>query len=229
MTAGKRKHPVVWVIGATRSCKSALAENGIAPLGFKLISTATYFRNAYGQPDTMDRAFVFNISAHAALTLADNPDCHRAYLEKLLKAATGPCVVEGERNPVEFAKLYDPAQDMVFLIERLDVDKYDTVIERGIGAIEQIMRWNVSTGITPQESVMKVIFGLDEIRAEHLGVNNGPDHIFLQGPVKQKKSEGMIEDRYPWINILIGLVREQILHYYDSSVGNAQSILAPSP
>lgn len=225
----KRNHPVIWVIGATRSCKSALAENGIAPMGFHLISTATYFRNAYGQPDTMDRAFVFNISAHAAQTLANNPDCHRAHLERLLKAVNGPCVVEGERNPVEFAKLYDPAQDMVFLIDRVDVDKYDTVIERGIGAIEQIMRWNVSTGIAPQESVAKIIFGLDEIRAEHLGVNNSVDQVFLCGPVKEKKFEGGIEDRYPWINIVIGVVREQISRYYDSSVGNDQSISAPAP
>ena len=225
----ERIHPIVWVIGATRSCKTAIAENGVAPLGFRVISTADYFRASYGKPDTMSRSFVFNISAHAAQTLANNPDCHREHLEKLIKDENGPCVVEGERNPVEFAKLYDPAKDMVFLIDRVDVEKYDTVIERGLDAIERIVRWNVSTGIAPKNSVTRVIFGLDEIRAERIGVNNGADEIFLQGSARAKKQEGEVEDRYPWINIVIGLVREQILRYYDSSVGNAQSIASPSP
>ena len=65
-----REYPIVWIIGATRSCKTALAQNGVAPLGFKLISTGDYFRQNYGKEDTNSRDFVFQISAFAAECLA---------------------------------------------------------------------------------------------------------------------------------------------------------------
>lgn len=227
--AENHRHPVVWVIGATRSCKTAIAENGIAPLGYHLISTASYFRAAYAQPDTYSRSFVFNLSAFAANTLSADPDCHVRHLDALIRDANGPCVVEGERNPVEFSRLYDPHKDMVFLIDRLDVETYDTPIERGIKAIEQIVRWNVGNGIAPQSSVTKLTFGLDEIRAEHFGVNNKEDVLYLCGPVAARRAEGEIEDRYPWINIVIGLVREEVTRYYDSSVGIERSFIPPRP
>lgn len=206
--------PIIWVIGATRSCKTALAQHGIAPLGFYMISTADFFRKQYGQPDTYSRQFVFNISAFAAETLSKDPDCNIRYLQDIAKQQHKPCVIEGERNPVEFAKLYDPKNDMVIILNRQDVDVYDTAIERGIESIEKIVRWNISTGIAPQDSAMKLTFGLEEIKADYFGVNNAPDTTFLSGKVKPKSSEGEIEDRYPWIGILIGLVREKISEHY---------------
>lgn len=209
-----RDFPVVWVIGATRSCKTAIAENGVAPLGFTPISTATYFREHYAQPDTMNRAFVFNISAHAADMLEADPDCHTSHLGEILRKIGRRCVVEGERNPVEFAKHYNPKRDMVIFANRLDVDKYDTVIERGIAVIEQQVRWCVSTGAAPQESAFKMTFGDLEITGARFGYRNAEDEVFIHGPVKAKGEGTAIEDRYPWINILIGLVRHEISDYY---------------
>lgn len=207
--------PIIWVVGGTRSCKTAIAENGIVPLGFEMISTGDFYRAQYGQPDTFSRAFVFNISAHSAKVLAHDPDAHLKHLRKLIKDREKPLVVEGERNPVEFAKLYNPKKDMVVFVNRLDIDPYDTVIERGIKGIEDTVRWCVSTGVAPQNAVMKLTFGLEEIKAEEFGIANADDSPFLNGKVKKRQETGSVEDRYPWINVLIGCVRERITDYYD--------------
>lgn len=218
MEKTRRNHPVIWVIGATRSCKTAVATNGIAPLGYKVISTGDFFRDRYSKPDTLSREFVFALSQFSANLLSADPDCHKDQLEEEIKSGPGACVVEGERNPIEFSKLYDPKQDMVIFLDRLDVEKYDTVIERGIACIEQNVRWCVSTGISPQDSVFKMTFGLDRISACYFGTNNEQDAVFLEGTVKPRTLEGPIEDRYPWINILIGCVRERIGAYYLPSI-----------
>lgn len=215
----RRTHPIVWVIGATRSSKTALAtaisDQGPASLGFHLIQTGDYFRQRYGKPDTYSRDFVFNISAFAAGCLGEQPDCHEQHLASVIAHVNKPCVIEGERNPHEFAKLYDPEQDMVFLLSRLDVEEYNTTIERGVSIIEEQMRWCVANGIAPQESVIKMTFGNGDVKAEYLGTGYKPDHVIIQGPVGAKKETGSPEERYPWINILIGLGREKVMEYYD--------------
>lgn len=216
----KIKHPVIWIIGATRSSKtalaSALAEGGGASLGFHLISTGNYFRGRYGQPDTMNRAFVFNISSFAADCLEQAPSCHQDALEDEIVRAQKPCIVEGERNPLEFAKLYDPKRDMVFLLKRVDVDTYDTLIEKGLAVIEQQVRWCVNTGIAPVNSVCKITYGNTELKFEQLGKHDQPDSIIMQGPVKERDLNGQPEHKYPWINILIGIARQEITDYYKS-------------
>lgn len=209
-----REYPIIWIIGATRSCKSALAEHGVAPLGFKLIATANYFRERFDEADTYSRDFVFRLSDFAAGMLQRNPGCHADHLQCLIEEAAQPCVIEGERNPIEFAKLYDPRRDMVIFLNREDMEAYDTTIERGIPVIEQQVRWCVNNGIAPVASVFKTGFGREAIKGEYFGVNNERDFVFAEGPVKERKPEGAVEDRYPWINILIGLVREHIAAYY---------------
>jgi|GEM_PF-4512868 hypothetical protein len=209
-----RESPIVWIIGATRSCKTALAQYGVAPLGFKLISTGDYFRREFGQEDTFSRDFVFQLSAFSATCLAQEPNCHLTHLHKLIEEAQQPCVIEGERNPMEFAKLYDPHKDMVIFLHRMDMDIYDTTIERGIAAIERNVRWCVNVGIAPPTSVFKTTFGDQEIKGEYFGVNNGSDAVFIRGAVEERKTQGDAEDRYPWINILIGMVREKVVNYF---------------
>lgn len=236
----RRTHPIVWVIGATRSSKTALAtaisDQGPASLGFHLIQTGDYFRQRYGKPDTYSRNFVFNISAFAAGCLEEQPDCHEQHLASVIAHVNKPCVIEGERTPHEFAKLYDPEKDMVFLLSRLDVEEYNTAIERGVSIIEEQMRWCVANGIAPQESVIKMTFGNGDVKAEYLGTGYRPDHEIIRGPVGAKKETGTPEERYPWINILIGLGREKVMEYYDiqespalAANSSPQTKAAPEP
>lgn len=216
-------YPIVWIIGATRSSKSYLARGiadyGSAGLRFHMISTSQLFREKYGHPDTYSRKFVFNLSAFSANTLAQDEDCNVKFLLDSMSKINQPCVVEGERNPNEFAKLYDPKKDVVFFLKRENVDIYDTTIERGIPVIEQIVRWNVSNGITPQESVAKMIFGNGRVTLESFGVGDDNDEVILDGEVGPPTEQ----NKYPWILPMIGAAKEMLLEYY------GPSILGPSP
>lgn len=218
----QRTHPIIWVIGATRSCKTPIAEFGIAPLGFRQISTASYFREHYGKPDTMSREFVFGISEFAARQLEKNPECHLTHLERLLQESPQTYVIEGERNPLEFARLYDPKQDMVIFVNRTDMEKYDTLIERGIAVIEQQMRWCVSTGIAPQDSVIKLSFGGPHIKAEKFGRGDDADSTIIEGTVKARLPESAKnEDRYPWIDFVNKITVDAVKAYYGLTVPSA--------
>lgn len=214
-----RVFPIVWIIGATRSCKSALAkaltDDGPASLGFGLIATGDYFREQHAQPDTLSREFVFNISATASKCLSKDPSCHVQNIEEKLEREPRAYVIEGERNPNEFARLYDPKKDMVFFVHRQDVPIYKTEIERGIKTIEDIVRWNVGNGIAPENSVFSATYGNGRFTAERFTMHFNRDKIIAAGAIAGKKKTGLPLQRYPWIHILIGMVREKIMDYYN--------------
>ncbi len=101
-----------------------------------------------------------------------------------------------------------------FFLNRLDVEKYDTAIERGIYGIEHIMRWNVSNGIAPQASVLKMTFGLGNVTISEFGENNAIDRIVIAGKTKERDENGNDDQKYPWMNIIIGCARERIIDFY---------------
>ncbi len=225
-----RKHPIVWVIGATRSCKTPIAEHGVAPLGFELISTATYFRERYGQPDLFTKEFIFDLSEFSAGCLVEDPDCHRSHLEEIITDSPRPYVIEGERNPDEFAKLYDPKLDMVIFVSRVDMDKYDTLIERGIPVMEQYVRWCVSTGVAPPSSVIKLTFGGRDIKAEYFGKGYDADSVLIEGTAPERIPDALsVEDRYPWIDFVIKITVDAVKGYYRIKTPSIYDTPAPSP
>jgi len=75
---------------------------------------------------------------------------------------------------------------MVIMLKRVNMQSYDTVIERGIAVIEDIVRWNVNAAISPQGSAKKVKFGDDRLVAEYVETDNGDDIVFLDGPVDDR-------------------------------------------
>lgn len=208
------RHPIIWIVGATRSSKSYLAKglscDGSAKLDFHMISTSDLFRQEYQKPDTYSRKFVFNLSAFASKKLSDNPDYNIKHVSNILENTDKPCIIEGERNPIEFAKLYDPQKDMVFFLKRKNIQKYDTTIEKGIDVIEQQVRWCVNNGLAPQSSVLKIIFGNNVVSVKDFGKNNQPDEVVFEADVGFSTNQ----TPYPWINPMIGLAQEKILQYY---------------
>jgi hypothetical protein len=183
-----------------------------------MISTATYFREGYGKPDTLSREFVFNLSEYSVACLAVNPSFHRSHLEGIIAGTPQPYVIEGERNPDEFVKLYDPKLDMIILIDRVDIEKYDTIIERGLPVIEQYVRWCVRSGVTPVNSVIKLSFGGRHIKAERFGTGYDADSTVIEGTVDKRNPDApSVEDRYPWIGYVIKIAVDAVKDYYGIS------------
>ena len=158
----------------------------------------------------MNREFVFRLSAYASECLADDPDCHVNHVAAMVETMTTPCIVEGERNPFEFAKLYDPQKDMVFFLERRDVPAYETSIESGIGLIEYQLRWAVENGIAPQHSILKMAFGDERLHVSHYGFHRQPDEVLLDQEAVPRH-EG---DDFPWMGVLPQMARQHVAEFY---------------
>ncbi len=210
------RSPIIWVIGATRSSKSNVAkgitEDGRTALHFPpAISTSDYFRGRYGQEDTYSREFVFNLSAFSASCLQDDPDCQVQNLSALIEAMDRICVIEGERNPYEFSKLYNPCKDMVIFLHNKVQDTYETAIEPGIACIEQMVRWAVDVGTAPQDSVIKYIFGDDKLVIKSFDAQKGyfPAEEKIEGVLPRSQDK-----RYPWMDGILTHVQSYIASYY---------------
>lgn len=219
----ERRHPIVWVIGATRSSKSHLAKGlalgGRAGLNLHMISTSDYFRKRYAQPDTQSRKFVFDLSDFSAHCLAEDPDCNLDFLRKEIEKANQACVIEGERNPYEFSKLYEPDIDMVFFAERSDMETYDTTIEGSISIIEQSVRWSVKNGITPQNRVMKFNFGDERVKVSLFGKGYNEDTVVQDMHVGPKTPN----TPYPWILPIIQMAGTTVVQNYGAHLQNSSS------
>jgi hypothetical protein len=207
-------NPIIWIIGATRSSKSYLAKGlsfeGRAGLNLPAISTSNFFRGGYGREDTVSRDYVFGLSEFSAVSLAKDPQCCERHLIDEIEGFNSACIVEGERNPVQFSNLYDPQKDMVFFLERKDMEPYDTTIEGGIGIIEDIVRWNVRNGITPQNTAFKMVFGDENLRVSNFGKSHEADILVAEDCVGPR-TEGA---RYPWIGPMIERAHSLLLHHY---------------
>ena len=217
------RHPIIWVIGATRSSKSylakGLAESGRAGLNCEMIGTSDYFRQRFNKPDTYSREFVFDLSDFSAACLADDPNCNLAVLEEQVSNASKICVIEGERNPYEFAKLYDPQKDMVFFLQRSDVDTYETTIESAVNIIEQSVRWYVSNGITAADKVAKFYFGDETVKVDAFSKGHDLDKEIFQLTVGPKSEA----TQYPWIAPMIQIAGDMAIRQFGNDIRNTPS------
>lgn len=206
------RQPIIWIIGATRTSKSnlakGLAQGGRGGLNCGLISTSDYFRDRHNKPDTMSKEFVFDLSDFTAACLAQDPECNIRHLEDRIADLGQVCVIEGERNPFEFAKLYEPDKDIVFFLDRSDMQSYDTTIENGVHIIEQSIRWNVSNGITSPDRVTKFYFGDETLKVESFGTQYSPDQTIENIHVGPRTEEL----RYPWIAPMIQIAANIAMH-----------------
>lgn len=211
MQVNEGRAPVIWVIGATRSSKTpfarGLAEKPPSPLAIPTLSTGDYYRLEFGQEDTFSRDFVFRISAHSARHIAGNHDCHIPTLEQFIDECNGPCIIEGERHPFAFAKLFDPQKDMAFILFNDAMCTYDTTIEGGIKVIDDQLRWAVKNRLAPQDNVMKFTFNKNKLWAHHFGSGYDADKIIHQD-IPPLRYDG---DKYPFIDPMIAMAQNQIL------------------
>lgn len=208
-----RFYPIIWVIGPSRSCKTAMArglsQKGPAPTNYPVFSTGDYYRRRYGRPDTFNARFIFNISSFTTSHLVYNKAAHQSDMIDFLHKNQSPVIIEGERNPFVFGRFYRPGKDLVFFMNRQNIEKYDTAIEPGVQNIYQNLKWGVKAGFIPLKSVISFKFGDGRVQAEHLPApgENLIDEVFYDQP-EFPRHEG---DLYPWMGTLVALAQDKVL------------------
>jgi hypothetical protein len=108
-------------------------------------------RELFPAPPVADRAaFVEAITRFATARLRERPDACLAYLRSHHDLERA-CVLEGVRNPYDFAHLFDPRQDRVMLLNFTGERLPGTVFERGLEVIETYLEYLVEAGLIGTE------------------------------------------------------------------------------
>ncbi len=142
----------IFVLGRSGVGKTPFAKKVSEAAGWPLISASewvkTIFRNTFD-----DRAeYVRAITTFSIQELQKRPSRCVDFIKSkydLMKS----CVIEGIRNPHDFVHLYNPATDIVVLLDWTENGLKETEFERwGLGAIRSYLRFLSETGILGQEA-----------------------------------------------------------------------------
>src|SRR5262249_62350893 len=127
------------VLGTSHTGKTPFARRIGEALGLARVGASAWVRARYPQlpegasPDER-AAQVAAMTAFATDALRADPEISASSLRGAIAPAGGRCVVEGVRNPFDFADTFDPRADVVVKL-RYTAAAPPTAFERGLGAL----------------------------------------------------------------------------------------------
>jgi len=145
-----------FVLGASNSGKTPIARHLAAALGIPMVSASEWFRANFPPQGSMSR------QEHTdALTRFNNevmrkdPDHNLRYLREHHKLDE-ECVIEGFRNPRDFAIEFDPLRDCVIMVRCAETDISPTTFDMGILVIDQYLQYLGLIGMIAEAQVYAV-------------------------------------------------------------------------
>lgn len=150
----------VYIVGLSKCGKSPLAARLASALGFAVVPGSEWIKARYVPSDAArasTQAYVTEITTASLLELAANPDVCVDYIRAKYDVAEGGLVVDGLRNPRDFATLYRPDVDLVMFLDYPSNTIVPSEFERhGVAAIRDTVNWLVDNGIASERNVTKV-------------------------------------------------------------------------
>ena len=150
----------VYIVGLSKCGKSPLAARLAAALGFAIVPGSEWIKARYVPSEAARvsvEAYITEITATSLLELAANPDACVDYIRAKYDVAEGGLVVDGLRNPRDFAMLYRPVVDLVLFLDYPANPIAPSEFERhGVAAIRANVNWLVDNGIASANRVAKV-------------------------------------------------------------------------
>lgn len=154
--------PNIFIIGSSRSGKTTLAktlQDSLSDHDPRLVSAGTWARSTFGdESHTADSAT--SLAEKTRQALDKNPCVVREWLVKQTKTCR-PVIIEGIRNPIDFAGVWNPAEDVVvFLTNPAPSNAWEAT---GIETIRRTVDWGAVNGGCRQSLVNPT---LEEILVE---------------------------------------------------------------
>lgn len=143
----------IFLIGPSRSGKTTLARRLVEAHPYlTAVSSSRWLR------DRLPSATVDELTSEATRVLRAHPSIARDHVRAQMASASGGCVIEGIRNPIDFSCLFDPRSDAVVFLNGPSATSFE---RDGVAAIRRIVLWQIGQGL------------LDESRADVLGFPTG--------------------------------------------------------
>jgi len=143
----------IFLIGPSRSGKTTLARRMVEAHPYLTAASASRWLR-----ERLPSATVDELTSEATRVLRAHPDIARDHVRAQMASAPGGCVIEGIRNPIDFACLFDPRSDAVVFLNGPSATSFE---RDGVAAIRRIVLWQIGQGL------------LDESRADVLGFPTG--------------------------------------------------------
>jgi hypothetical protein len=147
----------------SRVGKTPLADQLAEPINFIRISASEWVRSTFVPNDPANA--LAEITQLSMEKLKENPDvCVDFILDKYDVVRRGGFVIEGIRNPRDFALLFRPERDLVMFLSFPNNTLQPTEFEKqGIAVIRQMVDWMIQSRLLSSDRNMEcVIAGLRE-------------------------------------------------------------------
>lgn len=156
----------IFIIGPSKSGKTPFADRVAAGLRCPCVGASEWFRQHFPpQGDLSRQEFTDAITRFSIEVLRRDPDVNIRYLRDKRLPST-PSVVEGIRNPRDFAHLFDYQEDRVVFLSCSQTDLEQTNFEAGIGVIRALVSYWINCNLMRTDRVTEVSMGsFDEIPA----------------------------------------------------------------
>ena len=139
----------VFIIGATKSGKTTLAEKLSKKYDFKHIKASALIRDIFPKNESdfkSKQEFTEAITKFSLDINRKDPYIVSRYLWTSNNLDQN-CIIEGIRNPNDFFELFDIANDKVILLKHENSDLKETEFEKGIEIIKDYLLWNLRVEI----------------------------------------------------------------------------------
>ena len=139
----------IFIIGATKSGKTTLAEKLSKKYNFKHIKASALIRDIFPKNESdfkSKQEFTEAITKFSLDINRKDPYIVSRYL-RTSNNLDQNCIIEGIRNPNDFFELFDIANDKVILLKHENSDLKETEFEKGIEIIKDYLLWNLRVEI----------------------------------------------------------------------------------
>lgn len=155
--------PNIFVIGMSRVGKTPLADQLAEPINFIRISASEWIRDGFVPKDPANA--LAEITQASMERLQENPDvCVDFIVSKYDVVKRGGFVIEGIRNPRDFALLFRPERDLVMFLSFPTNTMQPTEFEKqGTAVIRSMVDWMINSKLLDGERNAEfVVAGLRE-------------------------------------------------------------------
>ncbi len=219
-----------FILGRSGTGKSPFAQQVAAATGMAHVSASRWVRERFPKTrfdyDTRQQ-FVDAITAFSQARLREDPNVCVDFITTNEPIADR-VIIEGIRNPRDFALLFDPKHDEVVLLDHSPADLVPTAFEGGLAVIERYLTWMVDTGLIDDTRIVRYRYAFLYER----DVTHTPDDANIssldaailryiereRATTSPSKTEALKpSDVHADIPPLRVLVREEFLHDLDQS------------